>query len=323
MDRNIKNTAEGIFSNTFSQAQQYNLQMAKTIGTEGVSEGCERWIMHSYYEDHGDWPSGLVASSRRSGFLNEWVDTSIPGGRAMLMFLSFYDDEGWWALGWIAAYDVTGNQRYLQEAEKIFTDMQAVFGKANCSSNSRGTGGIWWDRPKTYVNAIANELHLSVAAHLANRVGTGNYRDIALQQWNWFLGSGMINSDNLINDGLDRNCQNNNGIVWSYNQGVVLGGLAELSRATGDASYINRAQTIADAAIASLAPNGILKDQCEPNCGGDGPQFKGIFARNLMLLHQASPQTRYARFLENNANSIWNNDRNANNELGLVWSGAY
>lgn len=202
--------------------------------------------------------------------------------------------------------------------------MQAVFGKTNCASNSRGSGGIWWDRSQTYVNAIANELHLSVAAHLANRVGSSNYRTIALQQWNWFLGSGMINSNNLINDGLDAStCQNNNGTVWSYNQGVVLGGLAELSRATGDASYITRAQTIADAAIASLAPDGILKDVCEPNCGADGPQFKGIFARNLMLLHQTSPQPRYASFLENNANSIWNNDRNANNELGLVWSGMF
>lgn len=234
---------------------------------------------------------------------------------------SFYDDEGWWALGWIAAYDVTGNQQYLSEAERIFADMQAVFGKTNCSSNGRGSGGIFWDRPKTYVNAIANELHLSVAAHLANRVGNGNYRTIALQQWNWFLGSGMINSNNLINDGLDKNCQNNDGTVWSYNQGVVLGGLAELSRATGDASYITKAQSIADAAIASLAPDGILRDGCEPNCGADGPQFKGIFARNLMLLQQTSPQPRYAQFLDRNANSIWNNDRNANNELGLVWSG--
>lgn len=238
-------------------------------------------------------------------------------------YSSYYDDEGWWALGWIAAYDITGNQQYLTEAEEIFNDMQAVFGKTNCSSNSGGTGGIWWDRSQTYVNAIANELYLSVAAHLANRVKTGNYKALALQQWKWFLGSGMINSDNLINDGLGSSCENNDGTVWSYNQGVVLGGLAELSKATGDSQYITKAQTIADAAIASLAPDGILHEVCEPNCGSDGPQFKGIFARNLMLLQQTSSVPRYATFLENNAESIWNTDRNANNALGLVWSGTY
>jgi uncharacterized protein YyaL (SSP411 family) len=55
---------------------------------------------------------------------------------------SYYDDEGWWALGWIEAYDLTGNTQYLSEAETIFADMNAVFGKANCSQNSGGTGGV-------------------------------------------------------------------------------------------------------------------------------------------------------------------------------------
>lgn len=70
VDENVANNAEDIFSNTFSQAQQYNLQMSKSIGTED-SDGYEKWMMYSYYADAGDWPAGLVARSRRSGFLNE------------------------------------------------------------------------------------------------------------------------------------------------------------------------------------------------------------------------------------------------------------
>ena len=59
----------------------------------------------------------------------------------------------------------------------------------------------------------------------------------------------------------------------SYNQGVILGALTELSRATGDDSYITTAKTIADAAIANLTDaNGILHDVCEPDCGADGSQ---------------------------------------------------
>jgi hypothetical protein len=36
----------------------------------------------------------------------------------------YYDDEGWWALGWIQAYDVTKNIQYLQIAADIFEDMK-------------------------------------------------------------------------------------------------------------------------------------------------------------------------------------------------------
>lgn len=71
VDGNIKGTAEGIFRNTYTQAQQYNLQMAKTIGATDVTEGCEKWMMHSFYTDHGDWPSGLNMTRKQGGFLNE------------------------------------------------------------------------------------------------------------------------------------------------------------------------------------------------------------------------------------------------------------
>ena len=175
------------------------------------------------------------------------------------------------------------------------------------------------------MNAIAHELFLGVAAHLANRAGSKSsyYLDWAQKGWNWFKNSGIINSQNLINDGLDNvTCTNNGGTVWSYNQVVILGSLTELSRATNDDSYIVIAKQIADAAIANLTDaKGILHDVCEPDCGADGSQFKGVFTRNLEILQEASPETRYQTFLNNNADSIWANDRANGPELSLIWSG--
>lgn len=110
----------------------------------------------------------------------------------------------------------------------------------------------------------------------------------------------------------------------TYNQGVILGALAELSRATGDNKYTETAKRIADAGIAKLSDsNGILREPCEPDCGGDGPQFKGIFTRNLRILQQFAAEKRYANFLDRNADSVWQNDRNARNEFGLVWDGPF
>jgi predicted alpha-1,6-mannanase (GH76 family) len=244
------------------------------------------------------------AQKTNSGFLN-----------------NFYDDEGWWALAWIAAYDLTHNQQYLDMASSIFSDMSGGW-DATCG------GGIWWSKDKTYKNAIANELFLSVAAHLANRAAPNarsSYLTWASKEWAWFQQSGMINSQNLINDGLDlTTCKNNGQNTWTYNQGVILGGLVELNRAQHAPELLTTATTIADAAIAHLSDNnGVLHDTCEANCGADGVQFKGIFLRNLMALHGAAPNPRYATFAVTNAESIWNHSRDASNAFGQVWSGPF
>lgn len=128
---------------------------------------------------------------------------------------TFFDDEGWWAMGWIKAYDVTKDPKYLAAAQEILEDM-LTGQKATC-------GGIWWSKDRVSNSAISNQLFLAVASSLANRVGRENqYRDIALKQATWILSSGMINGNSTFNDGLDiSNCKLI-GPVYSYNQGVIL-----------------------------------------------------------------------------------------------------
>lgn len=242
----------------------------------------------------------------------------------------YYDDDGWWALAWIDAYDWTQDPRYLNMAGSIFDEMTTAWDDV-CG------GGIWWSKARGYKNAIANELFLSVAAHLANRTSDpdlqARYAAWAQQEWDWFLQSGMINGDNLVNDGLDKNtCQNNHKTTWSYNQGVILGGLVELYQQNPDWSLPQIAHDIAFATIDSplvklTDANDILHDRCEPGCGADGPQFKGIFVRNLMALNDLFPDERYVQFVTVNAQSIWDFAQNPNpdspDEFGVVWSGPF
>ncbi|KAI7014475.1 hypothetical protein KC355_g4678, partial [Hortaea werneckii] len=117
-DRGIGEQSLSIFSNTFVKAQKYNLQMQKTV--------LPNWEPETYYAH--SWPFfppgwRLPPFITTSGFLND-----------------YYDDEGWWALAWIAAYDVTHNPEYLSEAESIFEDMKDAYGTTPC-------GGLWWDKP--------------------------------------------------------------------------------------------------------------------------------------------------------------------------------
>jgi predicted alpha-1,6-mannanase (GH76 family) len=235
----------------------------------------------------------------------------------------FYDDEGWWAIAWIKAYDLTGERRYLDMAKRIFADMAGGW-------DDTFGGGIWWKKDKKYKNAIANELFLVVAARLYRRTlgepGAGEYYRWARREWEWFAASGMINPQNLVNDGLNDEGKNNRGTTWTYNQGVILGGLFEMYGITKDPAFLRRAHAIADAALRALTNgDGILVEPCERNsdCGGDGPQFKGIFVRYLGQLNAVSPKPAYREFLRRNAVSIWAKNRTEGDRFGLRWAGPF
>ena len=241
----------------------------------------------------------------------------------------YYDDNAWWALTWIAAYDLTCDTRYLETARTIF------------ATNTTGwddvcRGGVWRNVSKRYKNAIANELFLTLAARLHQRGDRhhGSYRAWAIKEWKWFAASGLINGLGLVNDGLTPACENNGGTTWTYNQGVILGGLMALHEITSDRAYLNRAEVIADAALryltspaeASAGPPGVLVEPCEQTgtgCDGDQTQFKGIFTRNLYDLYTRTGRPAYRAFILNNARSIWDNNRNTDNQFGLRWTGPF
>jgi hypothetical protein len=275
---------------------------------------------------------------------------SIPTGGFKYNFTNFlnhyYDDEGWWALAWIKAFDLTQNQKYLNMAVTIGLDMtkgwDTVFG-----------GGIYWSKDHSgpigapYKNAIANELFMAVTARLYLRTKDPQWKNWALQEFTWFYNSGLIwgTASNqslqqqnafLINDSLETSGVNDGKqTVWTYNQGVILGALCDLSIIFGDQvtfsgkqiSLLPLAKVIADTAIGEFSntgdAKGILFEANDPTYPSsiDHVQFKGVLIRNMATLFAYGGGAQFSELITANATSVLAGG-NFSSQFGAFWSGS-
>ena len=106
-DPSVLGTAEYVFNTTYVLAPAVN----PAPGIEKVNSGGGPhthypafWPIWSPFH-HPQPPETVNASA--------WLD-------------GYYDDDSWWALAWIAAYDVTKNPNYLTLAVDIFEDLVSM-----------------------------------------------------------------------------------------------------------------------------------------------------------------------------------------------------
>ena len=92
LDPSVMETAEYVFNNTFNVAPAAS---NPNPGPE-IKTNSKR--------------SSLPPRTNNAVNASQWLDSA-------------YDDDGWWALAWIAAYDVTDENDYLQLAEGIFASL--------------------------------------------------------------------------------------------------------------------------------------------------------------------------------------------------------
>ena len=277
------------------------IDFARTTGTHGYD-----WVIaRTFDQNKGVFAAGVRSSDAIEG---HFISRSI-------------DDSGWWAIAWLDAYDYTGDSRYLSEAVTIANYVQQYWDTGTCG------GGVWWDRERTYKNAVTNGQYLWLATALHQRIpGDTVWLQRARTSAAWYKASGMINSSGLVNDGLTSACANNGSTVWSYNQGLAVGAFTELWKTTGDSSLLTTARTLADAAVSSptLTAAGVLTESCDigsASCDDNQKQFKGIFMRNFTDLAKATGSSTYQSYIQKQADTLWAQDRTSLNALGERWAG--
>lgn len=118
------------------------------------------------------------------------------------------DDTGWWALAMVHMYDHTGDSTYLNISMEDEAYMYKPWTSSPC-----GGGISVVVKAQSYQIAITNELYFKLAASLHNRVADGTeYLSRAQLVWLWFQRFGIINSDNLVIDGL---ASSNDGVCFN------------------------------------------------------------------------------------------------------------
>ncbi len=258
-------------------------------------------------------------------YLSDVATTFVQGQQKWVNFIdTYYDDTAWWGTTWIAAYDLTGLSVYLNMAKTIFAFEETGWGTTTCG------GGMNWNLARnTPKGGIQDDLFLWLAANLHLRTpgdhGPDSYLDWAQREWEWMQGHGVINAQGLVDENPSRTtcvAPPTTPAHWTYEQGVVMGGLTALYQGTGDRAYLDQAKSIADASLGFFVTDGILSEPCGNACDSDQTQFKGIFIRNLHTLYQEAPLSRYRDFILNNAASIWANDR-MGSALGVLWQGPF
>jgi predicted alpha-1,6-mannanase (GH76 family) len=264
---------------------------------------------------------GFMRATGSRAYLRDLSATYLSHHHVGRTFRSnYYDDEGWWVLTWIRAYELTGNRAYLRQAKSVFRALTKGW-------NPVCGGGLQWTHRVPYKNAITNETFMADAALLHEATpGDTRYARWALREWRWFSASGMLTHHHLVVDGLSARCRPKlHSPTWTYNQGMLMGAMVYMAKMTGHGSFLVIAKRVARAVTHSprLSPHGILHEPCSPSaCGRDAPMFKGIFMMNLKLLYDRVGGAAYQAYMRRNALAVWAHDRRGSS-FGLDWAGPY
>lgn len=340
------------------------------IGTSRWRAAVAQSTIETYYQTTGDPSYNFVIAQAFAE----------SNGNPLGFENNLDDDTGWWGLAWLQAYDITHTHQYLDTAatlaDYIHQDWNTnprLCGGGGVPEHRSPEDGL--------SGAINNELFLELTAWLSYTYTKLGEKDLAqmylkwaMDEWTYFQNVQLFHSDSipipkaerhggpavldpyvvpnsspLPNTGkgptIPHNALCGDGIkylTFTYNQGVVLAGLAWLYKDTGKANYLTDAEDIANAVLKpptisqvveailnSLsgffgkpkASNiftyfGVLTEPPSPlistsrNLLGDGAAFKGIFVRDLKVLDQMAPankdpyQSMYNCFFMAQANSI-------------------
>ena len=215
----------------------------------------------------------------------------------------FNDDQLWWCLAMIRAYQNYGHKELLDQSIKQW---RAISANAQIFKSDQGTkvskGGIdrdttipadcdidgavyWASAGDSGLNAISTSLFAQVGAWLLAITGDASFRGPTDSAINWLQRimldkkTGIMNIDALTAGG----CTKHLGSL-TYNTGTYIGALTSLYMTTGDAKYLDAATLSVTSSVTGSFGNNpplVIDQQADLTANGDGVQWRDVLFRNL------------------------------------------
>jgi hypothetical protein len=226
-----------------------------------------------------------------------YIDTTNPDEHA------YFDDNGWWEIGFLDAYRATRDIRFLDDAERAFRFI-AVAGW------DPSGGGVWWETHHLEKTAepLAAEIYVGLA--LYQITGQSTYLQTAQQFLDWA-------NANSWNQQLQLYCRSaTDTTVLDYVEGMMIGADLELYDITAEQSYLDQAKQLAQT---SLDHFGLFATRTPwPD---RTPAVSVIYLRFILDLYVATGEPVWYQVVYDNAERALANDRGAHGLYLRRWSG--
>lgn len=229
---------------------------------------------------------------------------------------AYYDDMAWLGLAIERAERHLGSTFSRRRALRVLRDRMYDAWAPNLG------GGIPWRTTDTFFNAPANGP-ASILLARTDRVR----RSIEMTDW---IDDNLRLPSGLIADGVwrrDDGARELDDALFTYCQGVVLGGETEAYRHGADEARLHRIDALLTAVIARFTTDGVIRSAG----GGDGGLFGGVLARYLAFVASDLPgddpvatsiRDRAAAIVVASADAAWTNraDHDGLPVFGHDWS---
>jgi uncharacterized protein YyaL (SSP411 family) len=212
----------------------------------------------------------------------------------------FYDDNQWVAIAYLDAYNRTHKKRYLEKSEMI---CRFILGGLDTVA---GGGFYWKEDGRSTKNTCSNGPGILVLLQLYKITHKQANLTTAIQVYNW-VNKTLQDPGGVYYDNINVSTLKIGRAKFTYNTGAMLQANVLLFDITKDKKYLNEAERVATAGRNFFFRNGRLPD---------GYWFNAVMLRGYEELYKVDANKEWINFYQQDADAIWNNERDANNMVG-------